>query len=136
MADTGFRALGGTSRRYLDLSTNQEISRREYLVRSGRPSPEETKASYEAMPGYKTPMATYNSLVRDFRNTKSRELGIPSRDIRVRGDFTTAKQLTSIVQMLKSKDKSPLGDKAAALVMIGRREDEWGFAVGETPSKE
>ena len=136
LADTGFRALGGTSRRYLDLSTNEEISRREYYQRSGRPSPEQIKEQRQELPGYKTPMATYSSIVNDYRNTKSRELGLAPRDIRVRGDFSTAKELTSIVQMLKSKDKSPLGDKAAALVSIGRREEDWDFAVGETPSKE
>lgn len=133
MADTGFRALGGTSRRYLDLSTMEEISRREYYVRSGRPSPEQIKEQREELPGYKTPMATYNSIVRDFRESKSRELGISPRDIRVRGEFTTAKELTSVIKMLKSKDSSPLGDKAAALVILGRRENEWAFAVGETP---
>ncbi len=39
-----------------------------------------------------------------------------------------------VLEMIASKDHSPDGEVARALVAIGRREPEWDWNVGETPT--
>ena len=133
MADTRFQALGGTSRRYLDLFTGEEISRREYYVRSGRPSFEAIKEIRMGQAGYRNPMAQYNAITRDYRETVARRMNIKATDVRVRGVSETAQKFRQIMAALKSKDDSPTGIKANALIELGRREAEWTFAVSESP---
>jgi hypothetical protein len=77
-------------------------------------------------------MSKYNRLVADFRESMVKK-GFTSNEIRVRGDSYSAKTFQMLNEMLKTKDKSASGSKAAALVEIGRRDKEWKFDVGETP---
>lgn len=134
MADRDFQALGGSSRRYLDLRTGEEISRREYYARSGRPSFEAIKEARVQEAGYRNPMARYNAIARDYRESLARQLRIKPSEIRTRGTSQTATQFRKVLDALKSRDSSPNGLKAQALITLGRRESEWTFAVGESPS--
>lgn len=129
--DKYFTNLG--SGRYLDTRSGEEISRRQYYVRTGRPSFEAIRAERQAEAGYRNPMARYNAMVRDYRTQAASTFGIKPTDIRVRGSSPSAEKFKTIVRALKSKDNSPTGAKADALILLGRREPEWSFAVGETP---
>lgn len=135
MAVPGFTSLGGTSRRYIDNSTGEEISRREYNKRAGLASFEERKAQLQAQENYVNPMAKYNSLVNDYRQYQSKQIGIKPSSVKVRGNSSTAQKFAQIQQDLKSRDKSSTGATARALVELGRRELSWTFAVGETPNE-
>lgn len=127
-----FKALGGTARQYLDMETGAVISRyqRDKLTGLYEPRMQEYKLKLEA--GYTSPMSKYNRLVADFRESMVKK-GFTSNEIRVRGDSYSAKTFQMLNEMLKTKDKSASGSKAAALVEIGRRDKEWKFDVGETP---
>lgn len=83
-------------------------------------------------------MARHNALVRDFKKAECKRLGLkPTKknldSIKVRGDSDSANRFRLIQQMLKSKDNSPTGEKAKALQMLGRRDQEWIYPVGESP---
>lgn len=135
MTDTRFTPLGGTSRKYIDTLYNQTISRREYYVRSGRPSFEEIKAVNVAKDEYVNPMARYNILTTLFKESMMTKEGYKASEIKVRGDNYTANLLKTTIANLRSKDNSATGNKANALVVLGLREEEWTFAVGETPTE-
>jgi hypothetical protein len=135
MADTRFTPLGGTSRKYIDALYNETISRREYYVRSGRPSFEQIKAVNVAKSEYVNPMAKYNILTTLFKESLATKEGYKYAEIKVRGDNYTANLLKSTIKNLRSKDNSATGNKANALITLGLREPEWTFAVGETPTE-
>lgn len=135
MADVGFKALGGTSRQYIDLSNNETISRREYYKRSGRQSFEEIKAVKVAAGAYINPMERYNKLVAQFKQSVTATMGLKPSEITVRGDTVTSNLLKQVVKGLKSKDDRATGSKAESLIFLGLREAEWTFAVGETPTE-
>ena len=78
-------------------------------------------------------MSRYNSLVKSFKEGEAKRLGIPESKIRVRGDSDTAKRFKQLQKDLRSKDNSPNGRKARALVALGRRSLEWDMPVGESP---
>lgn len=51
-----------------------------------------------------------------------------------RGEARRSPELKRIVRDLRSKDNSPGGRKARALEALGRREPEWRWQVGDTPT--
>lgn len=130
-----FKALGGTSRKYIDLLTNETISRREYYKRDNRPSFEDIKTQREKSPYYKNPMLRYNTVVEMFKDSLVRNQGYKPSEIKVRGDNVTSNLLKQTIKGLKSKDNTNTGIKAQALTILGLREPEWTFAVGETPTE-
>ena len=100
----------------------------------------------------------YNSIVRDFRfselervqskalsdfrnrliseSSLNSAMNMKITDIRVRGAYDSAARLKEVVAALKSKDNTPTGAKAKALVEIGRRDPEWQYEVGNSPGVE
>ena len=136
-----YEKLSGSARRYVDTSTGETISRREHLKRTQNTSFEkirEANIAKDIRSGF-TPtnrQSRYNKVVSDYKKSEAERLGIKPKDVKVRGNNESSNQLKQIVKDLKSKDVSAEGKKAKALVTLGRRKEEWSYAVGESPSKE
>lgn len=103
----------------------------------------------------RTKMARYNSLVDSYKS-KQFEIGEENLikkikageatesdlkkfrkagkdQFKVRGNSESAQRFKQLQKDLKSKDNSPTGKKAQALIQLGRREPEFRGLVGESP---
>lgn len=140
----GYKALGGTSRSYVD-PLGAVISRREYSKREGNP----------LVPKYDFTMTRYNDLLSQFIDRKVQQgdytyiqvdpkTGEPKRYTRgekkgqykeKRGAARQSSEMKTAIKDLRSKDNSPTGKKAKALEKLGRRDPEWDMPVGESPGK-
>ncbi len=118
----GYKRLPGSARQYVNISTGEVFSRRQY---------DKIAASVKAAPVRKGSMVRYNRMVSDFQAYMKREHGIEMtrREVRQSAD------MKSIVKDLRSKDTSPDGKKAKALVRLGRRRPEADYPVGDTPKE-
>ncbi len=111
-----FVRVPGTARRFRDTDTGEEISRREYQKRVGRPLPRKAEK----------PMSRYNEAVTDFIKVRERE------GVRLtRGQVRRSQAMKDILADLKSGDEMRM---RRALEAMGRRKPEWQFNVGETPT--
>lgn len=134
MAWEAWERLPGTSRRYRNIVTGETISRREYMKRVEGIIPE-AKAEARRAEGKRNPLDRYSRLANDYRKQKAKELNISPKDVKIRGDNPTARELKELKKALRSKDNSANSKKARALVRLGRREADWPWDVGESPTK-
>ena len=124
MALTGYALIKGDSaRRYLT-PTGETISRRAYMQLAEGTTPEAKRAG-RAAAGIKSHMGRYQAIADDYRRMN------PGAKIRGKdkADFK------SVIEGLKSGDRTSRGPLARALERIGRRSSEWRdyYAVGDTP---
>jgi hypothetical protein len=124
--------LGGKSERYRNLITNEEISSRQYrkLRRdaiAGRDPVIDTTPDFDTLDAYLFQKTKQGQSVDPQKASRSREL----RAIVAGLKDTTGEYMSTFGEKLYPPD-SP---KSRALILLGRREPEWDFAVGETPTR-
>lgn len=115
-----YEPLGGSSRRYLDTETGEEISRRQFENQRFQDMGYESWSEYQGF----AEDQTYMRWLYEY----SAETGIPIGEAR---EADSAFNLSYIG--VDFDDLSPDGSFADFLVMIGEREDDWEWDVGDTP---
>lgn len=114
-----FLRLPGSAERYLDFLSEREISRRQHDNLINGASPEDRATWAEA-----TERSRLGRLLEDYARAQDLD--------RVQGAH--AGFFDFYVNELKNEDNSASGSKAEALIQLGRRQLDWDFPVGETPT--
>lgn len=137
----GWERIPGSARRFRNTATGQEISRRAMqTMLHGGVSPEEVAVIRRVTSGNKAPRSRYSALVSAFKRAQSKILGIPMRAVKVRGQSDQALEFRNLYKELaaegrkKVQDNSPTGRKAEILVMLGLRERDATYPVGQSPT--
>lgn len=111
-----YERIPGPSKRHRHIITGEEISYRSYMQ-------QRQEAGYQPTKPYK-PMTAYRKQVEDFRR-------VHGPDVKVKGE--QASLFREVRAGLKSTDTQPGGAKARALILLGRRDPEAQYDVGQTP---
>lgn len=125
------------ARRYVSPSTGEVISLRQFQkgARGG--------VSYEQ---YQRQRASQGVLPRRYKLTQKSDLTLYVENVNrtaardglpfiTEKDAAASPEFKLLRRWIRSKDASPKGKRAQALVMLGLREPWWEWDVGETPRK-
>jgi hypothetical protein len=131
--------VGKGARQYLDLRTNEIISRRQRdSLIAGTKSVYERKAAENYASGRGNKMARYNALVHARQHLIETVTGKKPTLSEVR-DSAEMKKIVKDLRATtgsgkdKRPDNEPEGPRSRALHALGLRDKSWSFAVGDTP---
>jgi hypothetical protein len=110
-AKPGYRRVPGKARRYVELSTGKEISRRQYIKKTEGVRSLEAKAKQRREQRISTgqiqPMRSYDSLVKRYKEKNG-------KNARVRGNSKEAKEFRKNVRLLKNAKRDSFNHIKAA----------------------
>lgn len=124
-------AKGGKSRRYVDMLTGEEISKREYDKRRRGVTNEQYRASRRAA-GVRNPLARSKTWERGFQAAHLQRTGV-KLTVRQVQQHTAYRDALDVIKHADPKRKhGPRSRLAKALVTLGLREASWDHFVGES----